>query len=152
MKGKVLGFDEASGDGVISGDNGNRYSFNRTEWKLDKTPSVGCSVDFIAADSRATEIFVDISAFSAGGSSGEKSKVVACLLAFFLGGLGFHKFYLGKTTAGIIMLVVFLFGFILLGIPSYIIAIIAFVEAIIYLTKSDADFDKDYVRGNKSWF
>ena len=35
----------------------------------------------------------------------KKNKIVAALLAFFLGTLGIHKFYLGKTTAGIIMLV-----------------------------------------------
>jgi TM2 domain-containing membrane protein YozV len=34
-----------------------------------------------------------------------KSKTTAGLLAIFLGGLGFHKFYLGQTGRGILYLV-----------------------------------------------
>ncbi|WP_428737720.1 TM2 domain-containing protein [Sulfurimonas sp.] len=84
--------------------------------------------------------------------SSEKNKIVAALLAFFLGGFGIHKFYLGCTTAGIIMLVVFLGGIILLGIPSMIIGIIAFIEFILYLIKSDEEFDRIYVKNQKCWF
>ena len=54
------------------------------------------------------------------------SKVVYCILAFFLGGIGIHKFYAGRTGAGITMLL-----FCWTGIP----AIIAFVDFIIGLTK-----------------
>ncbi len=64
-----------------------------------------------------------------------KSKVVAFLLAWILGGLGAHKFYLGKSGQGILYLI-FCWTF----IPSFI----AFFEGIIYLTKSDADFAKLY--------
>ena len=54
------------------------------------------------------------------------SKVVYCLLAFFLGGIGIHKFYAGKTGAGISFLL-----FCWTGIP----AIIAFIDFIVGLTK-----------------
>lgn len=50
------------------------------------------------------------------------------------------------------MLLLFLFGFILLGIPSMIIGIIAFVEFVLYLVKSDEEFEQTYVVGHKPWF
>ena len=34
----------------------------------------------------------------------QKSKTTALLLCFFLGGLGAHRFYVGKTGSGIAML------------------------------------------------
>lgn len=35
----------------------------------------------------------------------QKSKLVACLLAFFIGSLGIHDFYLGYTKYGIIKII-----------------------------------------------
>lgn len=57
-----------------------------------------------------------------------KSKVTAGILAILLGGLGIHKFYLGKTLQGIIYL---LFCWL------YIPALIGLIEGIIYLTMDD---------------
>ena len=78
-----------------------------------------------------------------------KSKVAAGLFALFLGSLGVHKFYLGYTTQGLIMLLVSLLT---LGIGAAIMAVIALIEGILYLTKSDAEFDAVYVQGRKGWF
>lgn len=64
-----------------------------------------------------------------------KNRIAAALLAFFLGGIGVHKFYLGKIGQGIIYL---LFCWTL--IPS----IIAFIEFIIYLVMSDEEFNRKY--------
>ena len=69
-----------------------------------------------------------------------KSKLVAALLAFFLGGLGAHKFYLGSPVLGILYLVF---------CWTFIPAIIAFIEAIMFLFMSEADFDGKY---NKEYF
>ena len=66
-----------------------------------------------------------------------KSRVAAILLALFLGGLGAHKFYLGQVGMGLLYLV-----FCWTGIP----AIVALVEANLYLLASDEDFQKKYVK------
>ena len=81
--------------------------------------------------------------------SKSKDKVAAGLLAIFLGTLGIHKFYLGYSKAGVIMLLVSLLTF---GIGAMVMAVIALIEGIMYLTKNDEEFDAVYVRGTKEWF
>jgi len=67
--------------------------------------------------------------------SGGPDRVTAVLLAFFLGGLGVHKFYLGKIAQGI---------FYLLFFWTLIPAIIAFIEGVFYLTMQEDEFRKKY--------
>ena len=43
-----------------------------------------------------------------------KSKLIAVLLAFFLGGFGVHRFYLGHNSTGTTMLVLWIVAFLLL--------------------------------------
>lgn len=69
------------------------------------------------------------------GAVGTKSRVTAAVLAFFLGGFGAHKFYLGKPVWGIIYLLFFW---------TLIPALVAFIEFIIYLTMSDEVFAQKY--------
>lgn len=64
-----------------------------------------------------------------------KNKIVAALLAIFLGGFGIHKFYLAKPFQGVFYLL-----FCWTGIPS----IIAFIEGILYLIQSNEKFSKKY--------
>jgi TM2 domain-containing membrane protein YozV len=60
-----------------------------------------------------------------------KSKAAAGILAILLGGIGVHKFYLGKAGLGIVYL---------LFCWTFIPGIIALIEGIIYLTQDDATF------------
>lgn len=148
MKGKVLNYDASAQEGVIASQDGDRFKFQVTEWNSQNvTLTSGLSVDFLPKDGAATEIYAEPNS-----SSASSKKLGAALFALFLGAFGAHKFYLGYTSQGIIMLMVFLFGWILLGIPSIIIGIIAFIEFIIYLVKSDEEFEQVYVIGNKPWF
>jgi len=149
MDGKILDYDFERNIGVISGSDGQRYNFTGGEFKSKVgPPRNGMRVDFDPVEGNvAIGVYPDASA----GVAGRKDKIVAGLLALFLGGLGIHKFYLGKTTAGVIMLLCGTVG-ILLVIPFLIICIIAFVEAIIYLMKDEQAFQDEYVNGTKAWF
>lgn len=67
-----------------------------------------------------------------------KSKVVAGILAILLGGIGIHKFYLGKIGSGILYIL-----FCWTGIP----AVIGLIEGIMYLCSNDENFQlKHHVR------
>ncbi|VXB35733.1 conserved hypothetical protein [Flavobacterium sp. 9AF] len=77
----------------------------------------------------------------------QDNKKVACgILAILLGPFAIHKFLLGYTNEGIIMLVISLFT---CGTVS---SIIGLVEGIIYLTKTDEDFYQTYQANKKAWF
>ncbi len=60
-----------------------------------------------------------------------KSKIAAGLLGIFLGGLGIHKFYMGKVGMGVLYLL-----FCWTGIPAFI----GFIEGIIYLASNEHNF------------
>lgn len=64
-----------------------------------------------------------------------KSKVAAALFAILLGGLGIHKFYLGRVGWGILYI---------LFCWTLIPAILGLIEGIIYLTMSDEAFARKY--------
>lgn len=64
-----------------------------------------------------------------------KNKVIAGLLAIFLGGLGIHKFYLGKVGWGIIYLI---FSW------TWLPAIAGIIEGIVYLCMSERSFQEKY--------
>jgi len=68
-------------------------------------------------------------------SKTEKSRVVAILLAFFLGGLGIHKFYLGQIKWGVAYLLL---------CWTFIPSIAAFVEFIMLIIMTDQDFNTKF--------
>ena len=149
MRGKILDFSDANRTGLIGENDGNRYEFSAADWKSEVVVAAGSKVDFVADGARAKEIYADIPSRTA--ASMDKNKVAAGLFAIFLGAIGIHKFYLGYSKAGIIMILVFFVGFILI-LPPIAISIIAFIEGIIYLTKTDEDFYQTYVVNEKQWF
>jgi TM2 domain-containing membrane protein YozV len=82
-------------------------------------------------------------------------KIIAGILGILLGGLGIHKFVLGYTVEGVIMLAVSIVGtFVMCGLPLAPVAmgVIGVIEGILYLTKSDDEFVATYVVGRRAWF
>lgn len=72
----------------------------------------------------------------------DRNKYIAAVLAFVLGTLGIHRFYLGRTGSGIAMLVMSITVIGLLVTGPW-----AFVDMIRYLIMSDRDFAARYARG-----
>lgn len=82
-----------------------------------------------------------------------KDHVAAGLLAIFLGCFGIHKFYLGYNTQGFIMLAIsILAGIFTFGMAAGVMWIISVIEGILYLTKSQTEFERIYVYGKREWF
>ena len=82
-------------------------------------------------------------------SMGADKKLVAGILAIIAGSLSVHKFVLGYTTEGVIMLLVTVLT---CGIAGIAMSIIGIIEGIMYLTKSDEEFVRTYIQGQKGWF
>ena len=180
MNGQILDFTIQTSSGVISGEDGNRYDFVASEWKDSVNPSRGMRVDFEVDGNNAVSIYRAAGA-AAGADfsnifSGEKNKMVAGVLGIVLGWLGIHKFYLGITGpaklqaigGGVAIVLTWilpsLFGFSMatffiaaaLSTLGYLVwlamGIVGLIEGILYLTKSDEDFEQIYVVGKKPWF
>lgn len=76
----------------------------------------------------------------------EESKRVLCgVLGILIGSLGIHRFMLGDTTGGILRIVITI-------VTCGMGGLIGFIEGIIYLTKTDEQFVKEYQEGKKAWF
>lgn len=101
-----------------------------------ETKTIVSKVEAKAAEMPAGGINVNVVNTNASNNTGEAvatgrgtkavSKVAYCLLAFFLGGLGAHKFYSGRIGLGVVYII-----FCWTWIPS----IVAFIEFIIALCK-----------------
>jgi len=154
MQGTVLHMHESGG--VITGDNQERHTFSYSDIKGNMTQMViGSRVDYVVFDAtfekQAKEIYPLGNPNITYVQKTEKDKLIAFLLALFLGGWGIHKFYLGYEKAGITMLLLGTVGWLLI-IPALVNALIAFIEAIIYISKSDKEFEQIYVHNEKQWF
>lgn len=64
-----------------------------------------------------------------------KDRWTAIAFALFIGGLGIHRFYLRQAKLGLLYL---------LFCWSFIPAIIAWVDAVVWITKGEEFFDEKY--------
>lgn len=150
MRGHILGVDTRKGEGIVAGDDGQRYAFKPDDWAHKGEPAVGMYVDFETADKRALTLFPvpghPIAAVPTAGVAAQpapprtdRNKYVAALLAFLLGPLAIHRFYLGRTASAIVMLVLsFTLVGLLVSVPW------AFIDMIRYLVMPEREFEQRY--------
>lgn len=150
MRGQILTYKAETGEGLISGQDGNRYTFKGTDFHGDVLRIVmGTQVDFaVPSEGVAGDVYLLTQAVS---GSGVPKNLIAGLLGIFFGGFGVHKFYLGYTSTAVSMLVCGTIGW-LLVLPGMAVWIIGFIEGIIYLVKGEEQFEAEYVKGQKNWF
>ena len=79
----------------------------------------------------------------------DSKRILAGVMGIIFGALGLHKFVLGYTREGVIMLLVSLLS---LGFLAGLMALIGLVEGIVYLSKSEEEFYNTYQAGKKPWF
>jgi len=77
------------------------------------------------------------------------NRIPAGICGVVLGGFGVHKFILGYTGVGVLMLLISVLS---CGALYPIMHLIGLVEGIVYLTKTDDEFVRLYVDGRKEWF
>ncbi len=81
-----------------------------------------------------------------------KDRIAAGILAIFFGAFGIHKFYMGLTNTGFIMLAITIVGSLFtVGAAALVMQLIALVEGIIYFIKTQPQFEQDYVCGKRKW-
>lgn len=88
---------------------------------------------------------------------GAEKKLAAGICGILIGALGVHKFILGYTKEGLIMLLTSVAGillscFIVPIFATMAMGIIGLIEGIMYLTKTDDEFVSTYINSKKGWF
>lgn len=100
--------------------------------KATVCPHCGHTKSTVASES--SNLFED-------GPSG-RNRAVAGLLAILLGCFGIHYFYCGKSTAGIVCILLTLLS---CGVLGAIIGLITFVQGIMMLVMSQQEFERKYI-------
>ena len=124
--------------------------------KVSKNHCHNCAATLQANQVICTQCGASVVGSGGGGADGaggsvENKKVIAGILAILFGAFGVHKFVLGYTSEGLIMLGITIVGS-LIVIGPIAMVIIGIIEGIMYLTKSDVEFYETYQIGHKGWF
>jgi len=82
-------------------------------------------------------------------AAANSQKIAAGICGILIGSLGVHKFILGMTGPGLVMLLVSILS---CGMAWPVMHIIGIIEGIIYLTKTDEQFYQTYMVEKKGWF
>ncbi|EJF90718.1 TM2 domain-containing protein [Bartonella tamiae] len=96
MRGIIISYN--GDNGIISGQDGNRYIFNQSDWIGKQRPTEGMNIDFVGNDGKAGSILPL-------ETSKKRSKLILAIVCWFFGLFGVHRFMVGKIGTGILMLV-----------------------------------------------
>jgi len=75
------------------------------------------------------------------GPSG-KSRGIAGLLAILMGWCGLHYFYIGKTSAGVLFLLIAILS---CGVLATITTIVSIIQGVLFFTSSQQEFEARWV-------
>ena len=81
------------------------------------------------------------------GPSG-KSRGIAGLLAILMGWCGLHYFYIGKTNAGILFLIVAILS---CGILATVTTIVSIIQGVLFFTSTQEEFEQKWVYTNSNF-
>lgn len=147
MRGTVFAFDPSTGEGAIGGEDGERHLFTRESLAAGVnviTPGKAVSFDLIDGVVRGV------------APNNDPSRIIAAWLAILLGSVGFHKFYLGRTKAGLVVLGTLVMENVLTSkMPVFLLSIwgiIGLIEGVLYLLKPEVEFHEVYIRNERAWF
>jgi len=112
-----------------------------------------CGKETLEAAIMCVNCGVSLKKPSGAASMGESKRIIVGICAIILGYLGIHKFILGYQKEGFIMLLVTVIGaWFTCGITAGVMGLIGLIEGIIYLLKTDEEFENTYVTNRKPWF
>ena len=114
-----ISFVPKVGDEVEIYETENDLIVTKKEPEKESNPNSGININVSNNQNGAQPLYI-------ANNTKAVNKIVYCILAFFLGGIGVHKFYAGKTSTGILF-ILFCWTF----IPSFI----AFVDFIVGVCK-----------------
>lgn len=87
---------------------------------------------------QASAVMDDV--FGAGPSG--KSRGVAGLLAILMGWCGLHYFYIGKTSAGVLFLLIAILS---CGVLATVTTILSIIQGVLFFTSTQQEFEQKWV-------
>ncbi len=109
-------------------------------------PNCGCPNPYIAKEENPSSQGSDFNLTDTGQSG--KSRIAFGLFGILFACFGVHLFYIGKTKAGILNILLSVIGCILI-FPPAIIHLLGLIQGILALTMTQEEFERRYVYSEK---